>query len=183
MPAPPPFSPPPPPHRPTTVFTTAPIAASQPSSTVVPTDALNALTAAIYGLQHQVGDLSHRVAVVESWQPMSTSPLLPYGLPGYGGIPQLPASAPMISELITTQPAAPAVVATTAPPPLPSLPLSITQISFPHSPSPVPSFSSIMNAPTHPCQPPCTAPTAAALTPRATGCHRAAVPQTLPLNF
>jgi 3-oxoacyl-ACP reductase-like protein len=51
---------------PAAIVTTAPPAVSQPPLTTVSTDALNALTAAVYGLRCQVGDLTTRVATVES---------------------------------------------------------------------------------------------------------------------
>lgn len=73
-----------------------------------------------------MAEFSTRLSVVERNPPVSVaslsapSPL--YGLPGYGGIP----------------PSTSVVVHTSAP----QLPIPITQISFPHSPSPIPALHS-----------------------------------------
>ena len=64
------------------------------------------------GMQRQMGELSLRVAAIESRPGSSGPPLLPYfdplrlqyGMPGYGGIPALPASGPVISEILPTPP-------------------------------------------------------------------------------
>jgi len=106
----------------------------------------------------RVGTLEHRASTSAPPQlPYTQSPLLPYsppyqlpyGLPGYGGIPSLPSSGPLISEVLPTPSVEAAVVPTTgfavSRPPQPRVP--ITQLAFPHSPSPIPSLSSIMNAP------------------------------------
>ena len=80
---------------------TAPPAYSQPpSSPASPAEAFNALTAAIYGMQRQLGDLSLRVTALEG-RPSPSSQPFQYGLPGYGGIPALPASGPTISEYVS----------------------------------------------------------------------------------
>lgn len=138
------------------IATTAPLTMPQDAS---PTEAFNALTAAIYGMQRQMGELSLRLVAVEGRPSSSASSFLPYGLPGYGGIPALPGTGPVITDVSDvfsaapfqqTLPAATAAVTTTTavppfqPPPPPSTGVPITQISFPHSPSPVPSFSDIM---------------------------------------
>ncbi|XP_066392478.1 uncharacterized protein [Miscanthus floridulus] len=152
--SPPPLFPPPPvipsapAHTTAAIGTIAPIAISQPPFTAVPTDALNALTAAIYGLQRQVGDLTTRVAAVESRPVASAPPLTSRSLPGYGVIPPLSASASVILEQLSSQPVLPSQPASThsAPPAMTvsTQPLPITHINFPHSSSPVPSFSSIV---------------------------------------
>ena len=91
------------------LVTTAPLAVPQPPLTAIPTDALNALTAAIYGLQRQMGEITTRMAAIESRPSFSAPPFLSYGLPGYGGIPQLPATGPVpvISELSSAPPIMP----------------------------------------------------------------------------
>jgi hypothetical protein len=101
----------------------------------VPTSALTALTTAIYDLQRQMGDLATRVAEVEHRPSSSSQPLLPFGMPGYGGLPPLPPTSPLpiLPEPVTTQ-------QVTHP-----LPRPITQIPFPHSPSPVPSIVSAIH--------------------------------------
>ena len=88
------------------VFTTsAPIVAttasllSQPSTTPAsPTEAFNALTTAIYAMQRQMGDISLCLVAMERWPSSSVQPFFQYGMPGYDGIPALPASGPAISE-------------------------------------------------------------------------------------
>ncbi|XP_066351542.1 putative GPI-anchored protein pfl2 [Miscanthus floridulus] len=141
----------------------------QPTMATVPLEALNAFTAAIQGLQTQIGDMrlqmgrmATRLAAIEGRPSLSSSMLPQYGLPSYGGIPALPASTgPVISELLTAQPAmashlplsapvstspisASVAAFTQPPPPPPTQGVPITQILFPHSPSPVSSLSSIM---------------------------------------
>lgn len=120
----------------------------------MPTDAFQAFTMAIYGLQRQMGELALRVAAVEGGPSGSAPPLPSLGMPGYGRLPLLPASGPVISEILTSQPVPPTLQMTTqaAPhsatasqPVPPTHPFPITQISFPHSPSLVPSLSSIMH--------------------------------------
>jgi hypothetical protein len=101
-------------------------------------------------MQRQMGDLALRVATIKG-APSGSSPPQPSLGPGFGGIPLL--QNPVVSEVTTTQaPAATlpasytATLGSTVPPPAPpSAPLPITQINFPHSPSQVPSLSSIMS--------------------------------------
>ncbi|XP_066395761.1 uncharacterized protein [Miscanthus floridulus] len=129
------------------MVTTVPPPAPPPQLTAIPTDALNSLTAAIYGMQRQMGDISSRLAAVEGRSPASAPPFLPYGLPGYGGILQLPASGPIISEISSGPPLMPSVQASAPPVPAsapvstqpgqPSMGVPITHINFSHSPSPV----------------------------------------------
>ncbi|XP_066375364.1 early nodulin-like protein 18 [Miscanthus floridulus] len=131
------------------VATTASLLSPTPAAPAFPTEAFNALTTAIYALQRQMGDISLRLAAVERQPSSSGPPVFQYGLPGYGGIPALPASRPAILELSFSAPPVPTTGVTTTgalslPPQPPSVGLSITQIPFPHSPSPVPSLSSIM---------------------------------------
>ena len=121
-----------------------------PASPQTPQEAFNQLTAAIYGMQHQLGALAVRVTALEDRSPAPSAPLPLYGMPGYGGIPPLPATEPVISALGTTppfhnpyQPQRPQPQLPSPPPPSTAVP--ITQISFPPSPSPVPSLSSIIN--------------------------------------
>ena len=116
-----------------------------------PAEAFNTLTVAIYQIQHQLGDLSLRMAALEHRSPPVSSPVQ-YGLPGYGGIPSLPASAPIplevppVSSTASAPPAQPAhLPATGSLHPQPSVGVPITQISFPPSPSPVPSMSTILH--------------------------------------
>jgi hypothetical protein len=83
--------------------------------------------------------------------PASTSPTsIPYGMPGYGGIPPLsnPVAPPIPSPPITTTPAPLPSTSTNLPPPTSALllptstmPIPIHQIAFPHSPSPISGFS------------------------------------------
>jgi len=127
-----------------------------PPLTAIPTDALNALTAAIYGLQRQVGDLTTRMAAIDG-RPTSSAPLfVQYGLPGYGGLPQLLASGPVISELSSAPPIMPSLSAV-----VPSMPASAPAGAalyghahyprhFPTFTITVPSFSSIVNIPNAP---------------------------------
>ena len=133
------------------IIPTLPLAYSQPPPPQTPQEAFNQLTAAIYGMQHQLGALALRVTALEDRSPVPSLPLPLYGMPGYGGIPAPPATAPVISELGTTSPYhipfQPQRSQPQLPPPCPppSTGVPITQISFPHSPSPVPSLSSIIN--------------------------------------
>lgn len=100
-----------------------------------------------------------RMAAIESRPTASASPFLPYGQPGYDGIPQLSATGSVISELHYTPPLLPSLLAPTPSLPAtmamstlpwpPSMGIPITHISFHHSPSPVPSLSLIVQAP-HP---------------------------------
>jgi hypothetical protein len=95
---------------------------------VVPTGTIDTLTAAIYGLQRQMGQFATRLSEMEAHGPSSQgghrAPARPvYGMPGFGGI----TSAPPSSSI---------VVHTTAA----SRPVPITHINFPPSPSPVPSM-------------------------------------------
>ena len=141
--------------------TTAP--PPSPNAQAAIAESLAALTTAVQSLQRQMGDMALRLTAVERGPAASATPalqysaplLLQYGMPGYGGIP---APGPVISELPST-----ALPATSAPgtqqaasstvdagvgstqPPLTGLP--IQSIPFPHSPSPLPSLSSIMNEP------------------------------------
>ncbi|XP_021315153.1 lysine-rich arabinogalactan protein 19-like [Sorghum bicolor] len=117
------------------------------------------LVAAIYGMQKQISDLSVRMSSMEGRQP-SPPQSYPYGLPGYGGIPALPAPGPAISELFAVPPFQPPQHTSTTPTQSsiasPSMTggVPITQISFPHSPSPIPTMSSIMGSAHPPTQPP-----------------------------
>jgi len=107
-----------------------------------------------------MGELSLRLTAVESCPRPSTTPpqlpyseplLLQYGMPEYGGLPTIQASGPIISEMLSTPPPSPSLLAPAASDVVSSYPpqtgLPIQSIPFPHSPSPVPSFSSIMNGP------------------------------------
>lgn len=87
---------------------------------------------------------------------MSAPLLLSLGLPDYRSIALLPASGLVILELPPSQPAQQSVPIPTSPA-IASHPIPITQISFPHSPSHIPSFSSIMQpSPTRLYPLPCT---------------------------
>ena len=113
------------------------------------------------GMQRQMGELSLRVAAIESRPGPSGPPLLPYsdprrlryGMPGYGGIPALPASGPVISEILPTPPlpvpttSLPVSPAVGSQPPQTGVP--IQSIQFPSSPSPIPSLSSILHGPVY----------------------------------
>jgi len=115
-------------------------------------------------MQRQLGDLSIRVTTLES--AAIASPRAPpiYGLPGYGGIPALPApatvapslgsssggvlnlSAPVMQTQQTSLP-------NSLPPQQVSMPyVPITQISFPHSPLPIPPLSTILAGVPYPQQ-------------------------------
>jgi len=122
------------------------------------------LTTLINSMQRRMGEMSLRLSSVEGAAtqfvglPYSAPQALPYGMPGYGGIPALPASGPVISEIMPTpslpasaaiaagssssQPAADSSIGSTPQPPSTGLP--IQSIPFPHSPSPLPTFSSFM---------------------------------------
>ncbi|XP_066392624.1 uncharacterized protein [Miscanthus floridulus] len=86
------------------IIPTLPLAYSQPPPPQTPQEAFNQLTATIYGMQHQLGALALCVTALEDHSPVPSLPLPLYGMPGYGGIPALPATAPVISELGTTSP-------------------------------------------------------------------------------
>ena len=72
-------------------------------------------------MQRQMAEMSLRLAAVESRPgpstpprlPYSTTPLLQYGMPGYGGFP---ASEPVVSEILP----APSLPGATAPLPVPT---------------------------------------------------------------
>ena len=101
-------------------------------------------------VNHHLADQGARLSALDG------RPAFPqFGLPGFGGVPALPAaSAPVISEVaaasaesaVAPPPSAPlsslAVQRSRLPAPLPSTGVPITQINFPHSPSPLPVFSS-----------------------------------------
>lgn len=83
-------------------------------------------TTAIHGLQRQLSHLATRVAGTEEASHMITGSSAPpsvplYGMPGFGGILVIPSTTP-------------SVVHTTGG----NHPTPITQIPFPHSPSPIP---------------------------------------------
>jgi len=109
--------------------------------------AFNGMTAAMGALQRQVAELSLRVSAIESPPSSST---FQYGLPGYGGLPpqrpvrELPFSSPAPQITLTTQMATSASPGRMAAQPT-SQGVPITEISFPPSPSPVPSLSQIMH--------------------------------------
>jgi hypothetical protein len=69
--------------------------------TTVSTNALDALTTAILGMQRQMGDLALRVAAIEGAPSGSAPPQPALGLPGFGGFPLL--QNPVVSEVTTTQ--------------------------------------------------------------------------------
>lgn len=141
--------------------------------TAIPTDALDAFTTAIQGLQTQMavmnfhlGDLATRVSAIDS----RALPSLPAG----GATLALPAfSAPPLLESAAT--ASPAALLSTATPSA-SLPLApaastlppttgrpfgipINQICFPHSSSPVPTLESILRGPIPVASAPLASPT------------------------
>jgi len=134
----------------TTMATVVPLPAHQP---VPSPDAFNALRAAIYGLQCQMGELLARLAAVTSRTSPSAPPPIPYGLLGFGGIPALPTSVPIISEVFSTRQVLPASSTpgpfpqpvSWAPPQPASGLLTAKESSSPaplsSSPSPIPSFT------------------------------------------
>ena len=133
-------------------------AGSAAPSAVTAAEALQALTAAITGLQLQMMAINHQLADQGArLSALDGRPALPqFGLPGFGSLPALPASsAPAISEIpaavdsaglaLSTAPlSSPAAQGARLPPPPHPRGVPIHQISFPHSPSPVPSLSSVM---------------------------------------
>jgi len=111
-----------------------------PPLTAIPIDALNALTAAIYGLQRQVGDLTTQMAAIDG-RPTSSAPLfVQYRLPGYGGLPQLPALGPVISELSSALPIMPSLSAVAPSVPL-SAPVGAALYGHAHYPRQFPTFT------------------------------------------
>ncbi|XP_066389781.1 uncharacterized protein [Miscanthus floridulus] len=129
-----------------------------PPLTAIPTDALNAFTKAIQGLQNQmalmnvhIGDLATRVSAIDD----RALPVLP-GLDAALALPA--ASVPGISEPAPAAPTSSAVPTAAPSAPLVSAPASTTlpatathpfgvpigQICFPHLLSPVPSQESIL---------------------------------------
>ena len=118
------------------------------------------------GMQRQMVEVCMRLTAVEGGtsQPMppalpySSPLLLPYRMPSYGGIPAQP---PTVSEILSSPALSAPLLPTTSQglsnsaaatsivsvgtPALPGLP--IHQIPFPHSPSPVPTLSSILHGP------------------------------------
>ena len=94
----------------------------RPSQAVISAGVLDTLTTAIYGLQRQMGQLATRMAGGDGRPGSSVHPQsLPFGMPGYGGLPSAPSSGSAIVH-----------------PTMASRPVPITQISFPPSPSPLP---------------------------------------------
>lgn len=91
--------------------------------------AIDSLTTAIFGLQRQIGQFATRLSAVEGRSSPSPSEQTPYGLPGYGGIPALPASTSVIFHTASI-----------------SRPIPITSIPFPHSPSPIPHIDGVHRA-------------------------------------
>jgi hypothetical protein len=86
----------------------------------------NTLTAAISGLQRQLGQMAARLSSMEDRLPLPPpsgppSSQLLYGMPGYGG---LPSASLTTSTIIHTAPS--------------TRPIPIQPIPFPHSPSPLP---------------------------------------------
>ena len=100
---------------------TAPLSVG-PSQAVVSVGVLDTLTTAIYGLQRQMGQLATRMAGGDGRPGSSVHPQsLPFGMPGYRGLPSAPSSGSAIVH-----------------PTMASRPVPITQISFPPSPSLLP---------------------------------------------
>ena len=101
-------------------------------------------------VNHHLADQAARLSALDG------RPAFPqFGLLGFGGVPALPAaSAPVISEVAAVSAesavapppsvplSSPAVHGSRPPAPPPSTGVPITQINFPHSPSPLPMFSS-----------------------------------------
>jgi hypothetical protein len=115
-----------------------PSSPSLPMATTVSTNALDALTTAILGMQRQMGDLALRVAVIEGAPSGSSPPQPSFGLPGVGAIPLL--QNLVVSEVTTTQaPAATlpasytATLGSTIPPPAPHQPRCLSPRSTSHT--------------------------------------------------
>ncbi|KAG2625318.1 hypothetical protein PVAP13_3KG205881 [Panicum virgatum] len=119
-----------------------------PSSTLTPppitapppTAGFDTLAAALYGLQRHVGQLATRLSVRDGPQESPPPSYMLYGLPGYGGIPALDlhgaghvASAPLASSVVVHAEGSTSLSH-------PSTAVPITQIAFPHSPSPIPNL-------------------------------------------
>ncbi|CAN6204174.1 unnamed protein product [Urochloa humidicola] len=115
----------PPPSSSAPPTTSAALVSSAPAATSVPVAAIDTLTTAIYGLQRQMGQVAARIFDLEGRPPTdmggSMSPL--YGMPGYGGLPLAPATSSIVVHTSALNRSVP-----------------IHQISFPHSPSPIPPF-------------------------------------------
>ena len=116
-------------------------AITPPPVTVPPTSAgFDTLAAAIYGLQRQMGQLATRLSVRDGPRESPPPSSMPYGLPGFGGLPAhgLHGAGPVASA----PPASAVVVHTEGSTqlPHPSTAVPITQIAFPHSPSPIPNL-------------------------------------------
>jgi len=120
--------------------TTAPLPQTTAPPTTGDSSSPDPLTAAILGLQRQMGQFATRLSALEGWASSSASgpsasgphpASSPYGMPGYGGIPAAPTTGSVVIH-----------TAASAEPQVPSAPLPINQIPFPHSPSPLPTFSS-----------------------------------------
>jgi hypothetical protein len=95
-------------------------------------------------MQRQLSNVMSRLSAIEERPATNTTtpPLLPYGLPGYGGIP-FPSGPLGYGGHAFAPSAASAIVHTTTT----GQGLPITQIPFPHLPSPLPIFTDHPPAP------------------------------------
>jgi hypothetical protein len=131
---------------------------TQPPTLASIADSLARLTSAFNGMQLQMSTMNHQLSVQGAHlTAMDGQQGYPqFGLPGFGGVPHLPATlAPVITKVSTTAEDSSASA-------FPSLPLSstvpqgqhsalapppmgvpITHIRFPHSPSPIPTVGSV----------------------------------------
>lgn len=138
------------------VLPSAPPAGGPPTLASI-AETLANLTTAIAGLQLQMmvvnnnlGDQAAHLSALDG-----RPAYLQFGLLGFGGVPALPArSEPVISEITTTASEPAASVSPSLPLPSqasqgalpaapPSMGVPITQINFPRSPSPLPTFGSV----------------------------------------
>ena len=132
-----------------------------------PPPSLNSIAEALANIQLQLTAMNNNIADQGArLSAIDGKPAFPrFGMPGFGGIPTLPeVSAPVITEVMSSvasahTAASPALPQHTAhlpnpqPAPAPSLPptgVPITQINFPRSPSPIPSFGSVSQPMPHP---------------------------------
>jgi hypothetical protein len=101
-------------------------------------------------MNHHLADQAGRLSALDG------KPAFPqFGLPGFGGVPVLPTSTtPLLlapttgiaessNRVLPSQPQLSAAVGSSGALQAPSTGVPITQINFPHSPSPIPSFGSV----------------------------------------
>jgi len=138
--------------------TTLPLSSQPPPPPqlyAVPADTLQQFTNAVQGIQNQLafmnfqmGDLAARVGAIDGRASPTMAQFHQSALTGSGGLPA--SSMPALTDISSSAPSAPLASGPASAPltsaAAPQFGVPITHISFPHSPSPVPSFESIVGA-------------------------------------